>query len=405
MTDISSQQARASTSKERQAMQAGAPEDKTPIIPTWVAAGGWLYLLPASLAVVWALTHIGRAASPGLAWALFTVVLCGTLQLWWRGYRRRAEASEALKEQSRYQLHELTRIDGMTWKQFEHYCAALLEARGYRDVLVIGGPHDDGGDITATAPDGTPVAAQCKHWKSSVGLRVVRELLGTTLSGRHQGRSGIVMTNARVTPRAQRRAENDDIQVVDRRVLQEWMLDARDEAEKRGHAPQAAITMRPDGMRPAGQVLTGVLCCALTLLTLIAFPPAAPNMTAAAATPSSRRELSAPVAVVKELFTAINNRDWPTVWRLWYRPDPGYGPGYHKMISGYRLTARDVVTSLRATGDTVTANVLAYETTGTVENFNFQYKVEHGKITWGVSHLLGISHPRAIPPARGSSSP
>jgi hypothetical protein len=47
---------------------------------------------------------------------------------------------------------------------------------------------DQGGDITATAPDGTPVVFQCKRQKASIGPGVIRELVGATTSGMHKGR-------------------------------------------------------------------------------------------------------------------------------------------------------------------------------------------------------------------------
>lgn len=64
------------------------------------------------------------------------------------------------------------------------------------------------------------------------------------------------------------------------------------------------------------------------------------------------------------------------------------------MIAGYRLTARDVVTSLKATGDVASARVLTDETSGTVQTYEFSYKVHAGKIMWGHSVLLATSYPR-----------
>ena len=406
MSDVSGRQGWPAPHKGQQPGQPGTQEEEAPVIPEWVTAGGYLFLVPTALAIIWALAHIGHAVGAGAAWALFALALCGTVTLWRLGYRRRLEASEALKEQALYQLHEAAKVDAMTGPQFEKYCATLLQARGYRNVSITGGTDDDHGvDITATAPDGTPVAVQCKRWKTSVGPDVIRELIGAIVSGKHQGRAGMVMTNALVTPGAQRLAENHGIQVVHRPVLQQWMLQARNEIEQRGHAPQTMILSRPDGMRPAARVLTGVLCSTLTLLILIAFPPTAPRAPTTAAKISSHPATPTPEAVIKEFFAAINRHDWPTVWRLWYHPEPGYGPSYHKMISGYRLTARDVVTSIKASGDTVAARVLAYETTGAIQSWDFHYKVHHGKITWGRSDLLGISHPRQNPPAAPTSSP
>jgi hypothetical protein len=72
--------------------------------------------------------------------------------------------------------------------------------------------------------------------------------------------------------------------------------------------------------------------------------------------------------------------------------DRGYGPGYAEMVTEYRLTARDVVTNLNTNSDMVSARVLAYEITGTVQTYQFTYQVRAGKIMWGRSVLLGTSH-------------
>jgi hypothetical protein len=104
--------------------------------------------------------------------------------------------------------------------------------------------------------------------------------------------------------------------------------------------------------------------------------------------------VSVPAAVVKEAFTAINRRDWPTLWKLWSHHGSRRGAAYRKMIAGYRLTARDVVTSLTTQGNIVSARVLAYETTGTVQTYWFAYKVHAGKIFSGRSVLLATSHPQ-----------
>lgn len=61
------------------------------------------------------------------------------------------------------------------------------------------------------------------------------------------------------------------------------------------------------------------------------------------------------------------------------------------MIAGYRLTARDVLTSLAVSGDTVTARLLAYETTGPVQTYLVRYIVSGGVILAGHGTLLGTS--------------
>ena len=61
------------------------------------------------------------------------------------------------------------------------------------------------------------------------------------------------------------------------------------------------------------------------------------------------------------------------------------------MVSGYRLTARDILTNLATSGNTVTARLLAYETTGGVQTYLVRYVVSGGLIVAGHGTLLGTS--------------
>jgi hypothetical protein len=61
------------------------------------------------------------------------------------------------------------------------------------------------------------------------------------------------------------------------------------------------------------------------------------------------------------------------------------------MITGYRLTARDVLSNLAVSGDTVTARLLAYETTGPVQTYSVSYVVSGGVIVSGHGTLIGTS--------------
>jgi restriction system protein len=407
-------------------------QEVVPVIPEWIMGSGYLFIVPTAVAILWAIAHIGHADGADAGWGLFIFALCGTVAVWWRGYCHRLAASEALRDQALYQLHEMAKADAMTGRQFEVYCAALLRARGYRNVSITGSTDGDhGADIIATTPGGTRVAVQCKRWRISVGPEVVRGLIGAISSGKHRGRAGILMTNAPVTSGARNRAEEFGITVVDRPVLQQWMGEARSEIKQRGHAPQMRdpekpepqipdraadidnpqqlmafrSSCRPGGMRPAARVMTGVLCSALILLIIVIFPPDVPKTPLTVEKLDSPSVVSASGVVVKEFYAAINRHDWRTVWRLWYHPSAGYGPGYHKMISGYQLTARDVVTSLKTNGDAVSIRVLAYETTGAIQSYDLRYKVHNGKITWGHGVLLKISHPqqKAVPAPTPSS--
>jgi restriction system protein len=326
---------------------------------------------------------------------LFLGALGGGLALWALGYGRRRKAAEALNDQRLYQQLEFTKIDAMTWQQFEQYCADLLQARGYQEISKTGSTRDyHGADIIATDPDGHPVAVQCKQWKGRVGPNVVRELIGTVNSGKHQGRAGILMTNAPVTPGAQQLAGNHEILVVDQVVLQQWMTQARDEIEQRGNRIRAsAPRSRPDGMHP---VAAAVLCGTLSIVIFGVFPPKLPKTQAMPTQPGSQPVLTAPEKVVTEYFADISKHNWPAVCGMWRHSSPCRGPGYQRMISGFRLTARDVVTNLAVHGDAVAARVLAHETTGAIQRWAFQYKVQNGEITWGKQQLLGTIYPKRM---------
>jgi hypothetical protein len=139
-------------------------------------------------------------------------------------------------------------------------------------------------------------------------------------------------------------------------------------------------------MRPAAKATAGLLGAGFLALIVIALQHPAPRHLHAHAAPRPRPAITAasgPSAVVKAAFTAINRHDWPALWRLWRHRAPGRGLAYGEMIAGYRLTTRDVITSLHTPGDTVSAHVLAHETNGTVRACQFRYKVHADKITWG----------------------
>jgi Restriction endonuclease len=394
MSGISRRQVRPEPRKPQE--RPGAEGDAVPAIPRWVADWGFIFLVPAALAVLWAVGRIGHVHGAGAGWALFVIAVCGAAAVWWLDYSRRLEAAQARREQALYVLHEITKVDVMTWQEFEENCAELLRGRGYRDVVRVGStPDDHGADIIATAPDGARVAVRGKRSKNSVGPDVIRSLIGA-INSRHRGRTGMVMTNALATSGALEEAKDHKIAVVYRPVLQEWMSQARSKIEQNGHTPQAPAQSKP----PAAKVATGVLCFALFLLAIVAFAQAPTHTSSAATPPRTRAAVSVPSAVVRDFFTAISRHNWQKVWQLAGR-NLGYGPyaSYSGMISGYRLTERDVVTTLKTGGDTVSGRFLAYETTGAVQAYEFSYAVHDGAPM--IKHIRPHAAPcrRRSPPA------
>jgi hypothetical protein len=158
-------------------------------------------------------------------------------------------------------------------------------------------------------------------------------------------------------------------------------------------------------MHPAERATAGILSVGFILLMVIAFHQAALRMPAKAVASRPRPAVSGPSVVVMTAFTAINSHDWLTLCRLWVHPGPCRGARYRKMIAGYKLTARDVVTDLRTDGDAVSGRLLAHETTGAVQTYTFSYKIKNGKIAWGHSALVKTSYPRQKEPSELAHPP
>ncbi len=108
----------------------------------------------------------------------------------------------------------------------------------------------------------------------------------------------------------------------------------------------------------------------------------------AATTAPARRRVAGPRAVVEAYLAAINQRDWPRAWRL---GGENLGRPYRAFVSGFRLTARVVIVSLRSSGDVVHVRILAYESTGPVQTYALFYVVRDGVIVAGQLRLLGTS--------------
>lgn len=71
----------------------------------------------------------------------------------------------------------LSAVSGMTWQQFEQLCAGYFRARGFR-VEMCGQGGADGGRDLILKKSGKRILVQCKHWRSRVGVAVVREMFG-----------------------------------------------------------------------------------------------------------------------------------------------------------------------------------------------------------------------------------
>lgn len=114
------------------------------------------------------------------------------------------------------------KLDEMAGRDFEFFCADLLEKNGFYEVEVTKGSGDYGVDVLAEK-DGVTYAVQCKRYDSPVGVKAVQE----ACAGReyYDRMVGAVMTNQYFTQPAVEAAQKLKILMWDREYLEELMVD------------------------------------------------------------------------------------------------------------------------------------------------------------------------------------
>lgn len=269
-----------------------AEDPGVPVIPAWVREWGFLVLVPAAVMALLGIDHLGQVHGTASGSVLLVTGVCVTAALWWLDYDRRQRVAQALADQALYGHLKMSAIDLMSGRDFEMFLVDLLPHLGYRHVERVG--HVKGKqqvDIIATAPDGAPVAIECKRYNSPIEPKIIYELTGGLTAGPWQGRRGILITNALVTKGARDEALERHIEVVDRQRLQEWLAQARNMFEQRSGVPDAEVqpstseSASPPGpaercisrireMRLPAKVAVTVLACAAIELGVIASLPA-----------------------------------------------------------------------------------------------------------------------------------
>ena len=111
-------------------------------------------------------------------------------------------------------------FEDMEGREFEYFCAELLEQRGFVDVEVTRGSGDYGIDILAEK-EGVTYAIQCKCYTSPVGVHAVQE----ACAGReyYDRMVGAVMTNQYFTAPAVEAAKKLKILLWDGGYIESMM--------------------------------------------------------------------------------------------------------------------------------------------------------------------------------------
>ncbi len=115
--------------------------------------------------------------------------------------------------------HNINTIDTLSGYEFEQYLKRLFTKMGYsvKETRIVG---DQGADLIISG-NGNNTVVQVKRHHANIGNKAVQEVVAAV---RHyKSNSGMVVTNSYFTPAAIELAKSNDIELIDRKLLQEWI--------------------------------------------------------------------------------------------------------------------------------------------------------------------------------------
>ena len=176
--------------------------------PVGVAAAtlAWLLMavvVPARLVESTAQQALGELSAGVAPWIAAAFLGAAALSAWRARHARRL-ADDATS---------LEAIRNLSWQDFERLIAETYRRRGWQVSGNDGAGPDGGVDVTLRR-NGRTVLVQAKRWRRrSVGVTIVRELLGAVTAGGAD--AGIVVASGSFTEPARRFAQGVPIELVD----------------------------------------------------------------------------------------------------------------------------------------------------------------------------------------------
>lgn len=111
-------------------------------------------------------------------------------------------------------------VDKMSGRKFEEYLKALLKAKGYY-VQLTPASGDYGADLILSAK-GKKIIVQAKRYKKNVGVKAVQEI--ASAKSHYKADECWVVTNSFFTEQARKLANSNQVRLIDRKHLMNWML-------------------------------------------------------------------------------------------------------------------------------------------------------------------------------------
>lgn len=111
-------------------------------------------------------------------------------------------------------------VDKMSGRKFEEYLQALLKAKGYYAELTPASG-DYGADLILSTK-GKKIIIQAKRYTKNVGVKAVQEI--ASAKSHYKADECWVITNSFFTEQAKKLASSNQVKLVDRKQLMNWML-------------------------------------------------------------------------------------------------------------------------------------------------------------------------------------
>jgi len=159
-----------------------------------------------------------------LLWSVFTAdpLFTAILLLLFGAPLLVAFVTKLLREQ-RLRKSGIIEIDHMPGRKFEEYLQALLKVRGY-SVVLTPASGDYGADLILQAK-GKKIAVQAKRYKKKVGVKAVQEV--ASAKSHYQADECWIITNSYFTEQAKKLAKSNQVTLIDRETLMNWMLEQK----------------------------------------------------------------------------------------------------------------------------------------------------------------------------------
>ncbi|MDQ0157682.1 restriction endonuclease [Robertmurraya andreesenii] len=119
-------------------------------------------------------------------------------------------------------------VDKMSGRKFEEYLQALLKAKGYY-VELTPASGDYGADLILSTK-GKKIIVQAKRYKKNVGVKAVQEV--ASAKSHYKADECWVITNSFFTEQAKKLASSNQVRLIDRKHLMNWMLQENEDTHR-----------------------------------------------------------------------------------------------------------------------------------------------------------------------------